>query len=185
MTAFVVTGSRGRIGRRVMAAFPDATGIDIAEGAHIRADLATADLGAGPVHAALSRARVVLHLAAEPSPEAPPEAHLAGALMTSRLVEACARIRVPRLVLASSLWADPQPPMVLNAYGQSKRMAEALAAIYDAMPGYTACAIRFGWVPASEDEVARAPDWLRAIHWPEARLIGEVQQALYPGIRAN
>jgi nucleoside-diphosphate-sugar epimerase len=174
----VITGSQGNIGRRLSGAWPDVIGIDRAGDAAIRADLARDDLLSGPVADALSRAGAVIHLAACADPEAPPQVHLDAALATARLVAACAAVAVPRLILASSDWAAPAPPLDLNPYGQSKRVAEAFATIYDALPGCSGVAIRVGWVPGDPGDVAKAPGWLRAVHWTDERLIAAFATAL-------
>ena len=68
--------------------------------------------------------------------------------------------------------------MTTNAYGQSKRVMEALSAMYSLAPVRDAVALRVGWVPASADEVPLAPDWLRDNYWDDARLLTEFRRAL-------
>ncbi|NDV01608.1 NAD(P)-dependent oxidoreductase [Pseudoroseicyclus tamaricis] len=176
--SLVIIGSEGGIGRRLRRAFPDAIGVDRAPGADIEIDLATADVTAGPLGAALSEAEAAIYLATPADPEAPEAAHFAALQTCTRFVSACALLGVPRLVLPSSGWAAPAPPMQINAYGHSKRVIEALAEMYSCHPTRRAVALRFGWVPADDADVAGAADWLQAVHWPQARLVAEVSRAL-------
>jgi nucleoside-diphosphate-sugar epimerase len=175
----VITGSEGNIGQKLMHALPDPVGVDRKATATIVADLETTDYSSGPLIDALQTADALIHLASDPNPEAPPEVHLAAAVAGARLVGAAARIGVPRLVLASSDWADPnQPGLEVNPYGRSKRVFEELSLIYDAIPGMSGASLRIGWVPQDPVEVENAPDWLRANHWPDETLITTVRNAL-------
>lgn len=174
----VITGSEGNIGRRLKAAFPDALGIDVRRGAGIVADLATVDYSRAVIAAALTGADAVVHLATSADPDAPADVHWQAVANTARLFAACAHAGVPRVVVASSDWAEPKAGMVVNAYGHSKRVFEALAEMYSLAPGRTAVALRVGWVPLTPDEVADAPEWLRANYWDDARLVAEFRKAL-------
>jgi nucleoside-diphosphate-sugar epimerase len=174
----VITGSEGNIGRRLKAAFPDAVGIDVRRGADLIADLATIDYSRPVISAALTGAGAVIHLATGPDPEAPDEVHWQAVANTARLFAACAHAGVPRVVVASSNWAEPRNGLVINAYGHSKRVFEALAEMYSLAPGRTAVALRVGWVPLSADEVASAAEFLRADYWDDARLVAEFRTAL-------
>jgi nucleoside-diphosphate-sugar epimerase len=174
----VITGSEGNIGRRLKAEFPDAIGIDIARGADIVADLATVDYERRVIHDALARADAVIHLATGADPEAPDDVHWHAVATSARLVAACAALHVPMVVVASSDWAEPKNGMPVNAYGHSKRVMEALAAMYALAPGCRAVALRVGWVPHSAEALANAPDWLKVNYWDDARLIAEFRKAL-------
>ena len=174
----VIAGSEGNIGRRLKAAFPGAIGIDTRRGAEIVADLGTVDYGRVVIAEALTNADAVIHLATSADPEAPDDVHWLAVANTARLFAVCAHAGVPRIVIASSDWAEPLNGMTVNAYGHSKRVCEALAAMYSLAPGRAAVALRVGWVPVSADEVAGAPEWLRANYWDDARLILEFRQAL-------
>ena len=176
--AIVITGSEGNVGRRLMKAFAGAVGVDAHPGAAIVADLATVDYAAGPLRAALAGAEAVIHLAANARADAPDAEHWRSAIAATRLFAACAEIGVPRVVAASSMWAEPAEGQHLNAYGHSKRVVEALAAMYDVVPERAAAAIRIGWVPLDPAAVARAPDWLARIYWDDARLVAEFRAAL-------
>jgi nucleoside-diphosphate-sugar epimerase len=174
----VITGSEGNIGRRLRAAFPDVVGIDVHRGADIVADLGGLDYTRRFVDEALRSADGVVHLATSADPDASDDQHWQAVANTARLVAACAHVGVPRLVIASSDWAEPKNGLPINAYGHSKRVMEALAAMYALAPGRHAVALRVGWVPGSADELAAAPEWLRANHWDDARLVAEFSQAL-------
>jgi nucleoside-diphosphate-sugar epimerase len=174
----LIFGSKGNIGRRLMRAFAGAVGVDRVAGADIVADLTDCDFGSGALAEALAKAHCVIHLATSADPEAPVAAHLAAVVATTRLVEACMRARVPRIVLPSSDWAEPRDPALrINAYGHSKRAIEALAAMYSALDGCQAVALRIGWVPASDDDLTGAPEWLRANYWSDERLISTFSAA--------
>lgn len=174
----LITGSQGNIGRRLMAAFPDAVGIDRDPGADIVDDLATIDYESTVVRRALESCDGLIHLAISADPEAPEMVHWRAVVEAARLVEACASCNVPRLVLPSSDWAEPKWGFEINAYGHSKRVMEAMAAMYAMAPGRRAVALRYGWVARDPDEVEAAPDWLKANCWDDARLIAEVKRAL-------
>lgn len=174
----VIAGSEGNIGRRLKAAFPGAIGIDTRRGAEIVADLATVDYSRVVIAEALTRAGALIHLATSADPDAPDDVHWLAVANTARLFAACAHAGVPRIVVASSDWAAPVDGMAANTYGHSKRVCEALAAMYSLAPGRKAVALRVGWVPVANDELAGAPDWLRANHWDDARLVAEFRRAL-------
>jgi nucleoside-diphosphate-sugar epimerase len=174
----IVTGSQGNVGRRLMAAFPDAIGIDRAEGAAFRADLATIDYGDPQVQGIFSGADELVHLATSADPNAAEDIHWQAVANAARLLHACAEADVKRLVLASSDWAEPRNGLQINAYGHSKRVIEAMAAMYALAPNRRAVALRIGWVPASAEELADAPAWLAANYWSDEHLITEVSRAL-------
>jgi nucleoside-diphosphate-sugar epimerase len=173
-----ITGSQGNVGRRLMAAFPSAIGIDRAEGAAIRADLATVDYGDPRVRRILSSADALVHLATSADPAAPEDVPWQAVANAARLMRACAEADVKRLVLASSDWAEPQHGLAINSYGHSKRILEAMAAMYANGEDRYAVALRIGWVPASTQELADAPAWLAANYWSDERLIAEIRLAL-------
>jgi nucleoside-diphosphate-sugar epimerase len=175
----LITGSEGNVGRRLMAAFPGAIGVDRRPGADIVADLSTADFASGPLAEAIRGASSLIHLATSPDPDAPDPVHYAAVVDAARLVAACAAANVPRLVLASSDWAAPKAGWAgINTYGHSKRVFEALAAMYSHVPGRRAIAVRIGWVPRDRSALESAADWHFANYWDDARLIAEVTAAL-------
>ena len=147
----VITGSEGNIGRRLKRAFPGAVGIDAVRGADIVADLGTIDYSRHLIHHALTHADAVILLATSADPEAPDEVHWHAVANAARLLAACAHVGVPAIVVASSDWAEPKNGLAVNAYVHSKRVMEALAAMYALAPGRRAVALRVGWVPHSAD----------------------------------
>jgi nucleoside-diphosphate-sugar epimerase len=177
--ALIITGSAGSIGRRLMAAFPDAIGIDRHPDADISEDLSSIDYEATIVRRAFETCDGLIHLATSAVPEAPDAVHWRAIAEGARLVEACAAYDVPRLVLPSSDWAEPKTEILgINVYGHSKRVFEAMAAMYAMTPGRRAVALRYGWVPSDPRDLEGAPDWLRANFWDDARLVAEVRKAL-------
>lgn len=177
--ALIITGSEGNIGRRLMAAFPDAIGIDVRGDADILEDLTTIDYDSTVVRRAFESCDGLIHLATSADVEAPESVHWRAVVDGARLVEACARYNVPRLVLPSSDWAEPKASALrINVYGHSKRVFEAMAAMYAEATGRRAVALRFGWVPADPAELDGAEPWLRANYWDDARLVAEVKAAL-------
>jgi nucleoside-diphosphate-sugar epimerase len=109
-----------------------------------------------------------------PDTAAPDRAHYAAVVDAARLVTACAAANVPRLVLASSDWATPKAGWAeINTYGHSKRVFEALAAMYSHAPGRRAVALRIGWVAHDKSALEGAADWLLANYWDDTRLIAE------------
>ena len=173
----IITGSEGNIGRRLRAAYPGSIGIDVAAGAEIAADLAGIDYDAPDIRAAFERADGVIHLATSARPQDAGAIHYQAVTNTARLVAACAGFGIKRLVLASSDWAEPKTLMAkINTYGYSKRVFEAMAAMYSHSTGH-AVALRFGWVP-HDPPGPDTPQWLLDNYWDDARLLAEVRAAL-------
>ncbi|MHB1109531.1 MAG: hypothetical protein ACYCZU_04310 [Devosia sp.] len=67
----IITGSHGNIGRRLMAAFPDAIGIDRHPDADIVEDLSTIDYEATIVRRAFETCDGLIHVATSADVEAP------------------------------------------------------------------------------------------------------------------
>ena len=177
----IILGAQGNIGRRLMTAYPGAIGIDRAPGADIVADLQTIDYDAPDIRHAFESADGLIHVATSAAVGDPSAVHRTAVTGTARLMAACDRYNIRRVVLPSSDWAQPKTRWAaheLNAYGHSKRIFEAFAEMYNATPGRWAVALRFGWVPRHIDEVAAADPWLRANYWDDERLIGQVSAAL-------
>jgi nucleoside-diphosphate-sugar epimerase len=177
----IILGSQGNIGRRLMTAFPGAIGIDRSPGADIVSDLRSIDYDAPDVRRAFESADGLIHVATSANVNDPPAVHWAAVADTARLMAACDRYNIRRVVLPSSDWAQPKTRWAaheLNAYGHSKRVFEAMAEMYNVTPGRWAVALRFGWVPHHADDVATASPWLQANYWDDARLIGQVKAAL-------
>lgn len=175
-----VTGSIGTIGRKVMQAFPGSIGLDIRPGADIVADLATLDYARSDIATALAEVDALVHLATSPDPEAPDAVHWQAVANAARLLQAChGVVGLANVVLASSDWAAPnRPGMTVNTYGHSKRVFEAMAAMFSSTSGRRGTALRIGWVPARASDLDGAPEWLLANYWDDARLINELRSAL-------
>lgn len=176
--AIVITGSEGNIGRRLKKAFPGAIGIDVLPGADIVGDLATMDFERRLISETLTRADAVVHLATSADPDASDNVHWTAVANAARLFAACAAAGVPVIVAASSDWAEPRNGRAINAYGMSKRVIEALCAMYALAPDRRAVALRVGWVPNSPAALEGAEEWLRVNYWDDARLIREFRIAL-------
>ena len=173
----MVTGAAGRIGQAVCAELADrwdlvlvdikpAPGVgivDVTDGAACREAFAGAD--------------AVVHLAADPSPEATWDALLPANIEAPyQVATAAAACGVRRLVLASSLHAvagNPggrqhratDRPRPLNLYGATKAWAEALGATIAATSSTTVVALRIGWFaetrpPATEEWRGQHGAWL-------------------------
>ena len=177
----IITGAMGNVGRRLMAAFPGAVGLDRHPDADLVGDLSTIDYESTMVRRAFEQATGLIHLATSANVEDPDSVHWRAVVDTARLVEACDHYNIRRLVLPSSDWAEPKTRWAqheMNAYGHSKRVIEAMAAMYNMGPGRRAVALRIGWVPHDPAEVARAEPWLQANYWDDARLVAQVKSAL-------
>jgi nucleoside-diphosphate-sugar epimerase len=173
----VITGAAGRIGQVVCAALAD------------RWELVPVDIkpkeGVGPLDAtdgAACRARfagadAVVHLAADPSPEATWDSLLPANIEAAyQVAAAAAACGVRRLVLASSLHAvtgypegrqrrTTDQPRPLNLYGATKAWAEALGSTIAATSSTTVVALRIGWFfetrpPATEEWRGQHGAWL-------------------------
>lgn len=172
----------GTIGKKLMSAFPSAIGIDRVIGADIVCDLSTVDYSSGVIAEAFRGADAVIHLATSSDPMAPDQVHYEDVINTARLVAACAVAKVNLLILASSDWAQPKDPTLsINTYGHSKRVIEAMAAMFSHSQNCQAVALRIGWVPADPSALVDAPGWLLANHWSDATLIAAFQSAISPG----
>ncbi|MFM9108711.1 MAG: NAD-dependent epimerase/dehydratase family protein [Chloroflexota bacterium] len=161
----LVTGAAGRIGsafrlamggmfRFRLADLAAATLADTPGAGHeaVRLDIRDADA----VRAACAGADAVLHLAADPSPEADWETSLLPVNVqgTLHVLRGAAQAGCARVVLASSLHVvggypldrpipHDAPPRPANLYGASKAAGEALGAVFAAR-GMTVIAVRIG-----------------------------------------
>lgn len=174
----VITGSLGRVGSRLMAAFPGAIGVDRAAGADVVVDFDRVDYDAEPMRGVLTGADALIHLAAEPSPRAPDQVHWQSVINAGRLFAAADRYAIPRVVVASSGWAVPMPGQHPNAYGYSKRVMESMASMYSICEGRTGRFVRIGWVPGDASVVPTSEQWLQDLFWDDARLVAEFTKAL-------
>ena len=176
----LIFGAMGNIGRRIMPAFPGAIGIDRVAGADVVADLATIDYTSPEIVAAFEQADGVIHVATSANTEDPDAVHWAAVTATARLLEACDRHDIKRVVIPSSDWAEPKTRWAMheqNAYGWSKGVFEAMARMYNVQPHRHCVALRIGWV-TDYANVLKADQWLQANYWDDARLIGQMQAAL-------
>jgi nucleoside-diphosphate-sugar epimerase len=98
----LIFGAMGNIGRRLMPAFPGAIGIDRVPGADIVADLATIDYTAPEIAAAFEKADGVINVATSANTGDPDAVHWAAVTATARLLEACDRHDIKRVVIPSS-----------------------------------------------------------------------------------
>ena len=177
----IIVGAMGNIGRRLMSAFPDTIGIDRVPGADILTSLADIDYDAPAVKAVFEKADGLIHVATSANVADLDAVHWQAVVDTARLLAACDRYDIRRVVIPSSDWADPKTRWAahnMNAYGHSKRVFEAMAQMYNNKPNRHCVALRIGWVAHNPEEVARSDQWLQANYWDDARLIGQMQAAL-------
>ena len=153
----VVTGAAGRIGtvvRERLGARWQLIATDIAPRPGVQPLDVTA---AAACEHAFAGADAVVHLAANPDPEAEwrhlQEPNIEGAFVVAEAVRRC---QVPRLVLASSLHAvsaydgdrqrrSDDPPLPANIYGATKAWAEALGSWVAATSSTSVVALRIGF----------------------------------------
>lgn len=178
----LIFGSEGNVGRRLKPAFPGAIGIDRVASADIVADLGIIDYDAPAIRSAFEKADGVIHVATSANVGDPDAVHWQAVIDTARLLAACDRFGIRRVVIPSSDWADPKTRWAAqqqNAYGHSKRVFEAMAHMYNVgHPDRHCVALRIGWVARTLAEVEAADPWLQANYWDDARLIGQMQAAL-------
>jgi nucleoside-diphosphate-sugar epimerase len=178
----IIVGAMGNIGRRLMTAFPGTIGIDRVPGADIVASLADIDYDEPAVKAAFESADGLIHVATSANTGDPDAVHWQAVADTARLLAACDRHDIRRVVIPSSDWADPKTRWAAhnqNAYGHSKRVFEEMAHMYNVgHPDRHCVALRIGWVARNYAEVEAADQWLQANYWDDARLIGQMQAAL-------
>jgi nucleoside-diphosphate-sugar epimerase len=177
----IIVGAMGNIGQRLLPAFPGAVGIDRIPGAAITASLSDIDYDALEIRAAFEESDGLIHVATSARVNDPDAVHWQAVADTARLLAACDRYDIRRVVIPSSDWADPKTRWAahnINAYGHSKRVFEAMAEMYNGKPGRHCVALRIGWVASGAEELAAADPWLRANHWDDARLIGQMRAAL-------
>jgi uronate dehydrogenase len=183
----VVTGAAGRIGRAVgvvLARRWDLVGVDLRAGDGVgRCDVS--DLEA--CREVFAGADAVVHLAADPDPEAGWErlwpANVVGAHTVAQAAMDCG---VRRLVLASSLQAvSARPPEVqvrgddqarpANLYGATKAWAEALGSWVAASSDTSVVALRIGYFAVERPGGAASP--LERAAWLSGRDAAELVRA--------
>lgn len=178
----IILGAMGNVGRRLMAGFPGAVGIDRLAGADIVASLDSIDYFSPAVREVFGSADGVIHVATSANVEDADKVHWQAVIDTARLLAACDAYDIKRVVIPSSDWADPKTRWAANApnaYGHSKRVFEEMAHMYNVgHPDRHCVALRIGWVALSREDYEASPPWLQANHWDDARLIGQMQAAL-------
>ena len=167
----VVTGAAGSIGRVVVTGLQDRWDLVATDIRDCGTRLDVTDLAA--CASAFTGADAVVHLAANPDPDAGFEDLLRPNVVGAWTVaSASAAANVPRLVLASSLQvvsAHPtgqqvradDPPRPANVYGATKAWGEALGAWLAATSATSVVALRLGHVAAvTPTDEADAAAWL-------------------------
>ena len=174
MTAILVTGANGMIGRKLVAAFAEdghaVTGLDVDPGDDPRvsaADLAEWDEG---WVARLKGVEVVVHLAATAWPSATwAEATRLNVDLTLNVYQAAAAAGVARVVFASTNWVlaghrfaegplrSDTPPAPVNAYGASKLFGERAGLSFSRSHGLSVICLRIGAAQMHEGQLP-APD---------------------------
>ena len=180
----VITGSKGLIGSFTFEYARAQTGITTfgvdAVGRGNVADYLSADLtDFGQTVDALDGAQAVIHLAAIPSQRMFPAAktYVSNVAMTWNVFEACARLKIKRVVAASSVQAiytvtpkhprlfpyfpidEHIPPDPQDDYSMCKTTGEALGEMFARHHGLTVVTIRPPWVarPEQLSELPAAP----------------------------
>ena len=168
----LITGAAGRIGSFLTRFFDERyelTLTDIREPAQtygypfIQADIADLDA----LRSACQGNDTVVHLAADPSTEAPWESLLPNNVVgVYNVFQAAHEAGCRRVIFASTVNAvagyphDVQvhtsmPVRPLNLYGASKAWGEAVACFYADQKGLSAICLRFGWVVPRDAEAIR------------------------------
>ncbi|SDU83135.1 Nucleoside-diphosphate-sugar epimerase [Microlunatus sagamiharensis] len=186
----VLTGAAGRIGRTVARELEGRwdlrlTDTRTVEGVEGLAVLDVSDLDA--CRTAFAGADAVVHLAADPSPDATFDDLLSPNLVGPYAVaRAAAEVGVRRLVLASSLHAVSGLPMTLqrrpsnaprpaNLYGASKAWSEAVGAMIAATTATSVVALRIGYFHV--DRPAAGGDLMERSAWLSGRDAAELVRA--------
>lgn len=175
----VVTGACGRIGTALCAAIAPGGELEL-----VRADLEDRTPGSPwpfltldvtdreACRQAVAAADAMVHLAADPDPEADLRASVLplNVLGTSNVFEAAVAADLARVVFASSgqvVMARPErrvletaAPQPVNAYGAGKAFGEALCSVFASRSDTTFVAVRIGAFADSPTDVA--PDHRRA-----------------------
>lgn len=160
MAIVLVTGAAGAIGTPVAAALKaaghDVRGFDLRAAEHVThvGDL----IDPAAVDAAVDGADAVVHLAAQPD-----EADFVTELVPPnviglyRVFDACQRLNVRKLAVASSIRVSGRPagdgPVTAEGaaprdlYALTKLWAEDMAEMHARMQGFGVIAVRIGWLP--------------------------------------
>jgi nucleoside-diphosphate-sugar epimerase len=174
MMKLLITGAAGRIGRSLTHDLAGRyelrlTDVHPPDDAHDQRFVAADIADTGALRALCTEVDTVIHLAADPSMDAPWESVLPrNVIGTYNLFEAAYQAGCRRVIFASSVNAVAgYPPEVqvhtsmpvrpLNLYGASKAWGEALARFYADQRGLSVICLRFGWVIGPDDAELR-PD---------------------------
>lgn len=196
----LVTGAAGGVARLLLAglafktrrtdlrAGPGVVAGDLREPAFAREACAGAD--------------AVVHLAANPDPDAPwVDLHGPNAAALVNVLDAAVATGVSRVVLASSLHAvgghvdagvpevgEDAPPYPCCAYGALKVFAESLSRVYADRYGLRVVCLRLGGVREEPPARSWLPGWLSGpdlVRLVTAALTADVRYGVYHGISAN
>ena len=173
----VIIGGCGNIGKKLKREWPTAISVDREKDADFVYDLRKLGSTDTKLHDVLASSDVVIHLATSADPEATDTVHFQSLENTAKLVNACACVNVPKLILASSDWAEPNEHKI-NTYGHSKRVMEAMSEMYSQNEYRVSTAIRIGWVPDDDLVMEEAPEWLLKNYWSTSRLIEEFNKVI-------
>jgi uronate dehydrogenase len=169
----LVTGGAGAIGRIVCGHLASrghrVRSLDRAPSPTAQESVTGNISDAATVDAALAGIDTVVHLAAYPD-----DADFMTVLLESnivgvyRVMDGAVRAKVRRVVAASSiqvvngLWRRVEPPVKLvhgtastNHYGVTKVFAEEMLRMYATVHGLSTVAVRIGWFPRNQRDVAR------------------------------
>lgn len=202
MSRLLVTGAAGGVARLLLPALRadyDLVLLDrVPVEGGLRGDLVDSDVAA----AAVSGVDAVVHLAANPNPEATwPELHGPNLLALTNLLDAAAQARVGRIVLASSVHAVGQylaePARPINPewtprpccrYGATKVFAEAAARAYTYQHGLSAVCLRLGGTFEKPWNTGMLGGWLAPADLQQlviGALTADIEFGIYHGISAN
>lgn len=199
MSAIVVTGAAGLIGRKIMphlrAAGHRVEGLDLVPGGDptiVAADLAVWDMAWVD---RLNGADAVVHLAADPWPNAGWERiERLNLDLTLNLFQAASLAGVRRVVFASTNWVvaghrfaegpltPGMPPAPVNAYGASKLFGERLGRSFSQSRGLSVICLRIGAAQMHEGQMPDADtpmgDWARQMWLSDRDLCNGVRLAV-------
>lgn len=156
-----MTGSEGRLGHRLLPAFPDAIRLDLLGEPDVCLDLLSND--------PLPECDLIVHLAAEKvGPLGVFDQYVPTLRIAERVVLTAIRRKIP-VVFASSVWAARIP---LTPYGVVKRCIEQM------VDSHGGASVRVGWIGWTEESLARADDFHKRVAWTDERLVSEFLAAV-------
>jgi nucleoside-diphosphate-sugar epimerase len=166
----IVTGAKGIVGSRLMRVFPSAVELDRVSG-HDLTDATASfwDLFRGQ--------DAVLHLAAITETR-DGDTHLDSLAAAMNVISACIRHRVPRVVFASSTWAEPRDDRPMTAYGHGKRAVEEVLKMFALDPERAAVAVRIGCVVREGFPLELLDPLCRSLYQSDTELADVFRRAL-------